>query len=77
MADIGYGNVTESQHEIVDEINRLIGPAASRVTLIRLKQLMRLQLTIDAVRRISNKMSPDRYLKVLGQMEQMLKEIEQ
>ena len=71
-----YGNVTESQHEIAEQINWLIGPTAARVAAVRIGQLMRLQLTIDAVRRMSNKMSPDRYLKVLDKLDQMLKEIE-
>jgi hypothetical protein len=76
MAHALHGNVLESQHEIAAEANRLIGPVASRAALARMKQLMRLQLTIDAVRRMSNKMSPDRYMKVMERIEQMLKEIE-
>ncbi len=75
MVSWPYGNVNEAKHEVIREIDRLIGGSASRNNLARQKQLIRLLMVIDAVRSMSCNMSADRYLQVINQIQQMEKEI--
>jgi len=70
-----HGNVTETIHEIHEEINKLIGHIPAKANLERQVKFIELLSAIDEVREMSGSKSGDWYLNAVNKLQQIYKEI--
>ena len=70
-----HGNIREDWHDVQDEVGKLIGSDATQGSIVRVRELCRLQEANDIVQEMAKGKSADWYLNAVNQLTLKMKEL--